>query len=435
MGKIILPGIDLAAQANPAAGKYILGFDQAGNLSKKDSAGVVSAIGAGGDFIATTGGALETGAIIGSANASVGPTGTASGYLSLDYNGQAGKVMLSVDAGAYTNGQFYAEPGYVEVSTYAEGGTAFFTTTNKGFYITDNGISQNPAVIYSIDSNIRITTGSQFSLNGTRADFTIGGFGAGNYEVISNAVVGAATISVADGTNTASMNIFASGVNPGDQPIIAFLVSNGMALQSGTANLRMKADTGMVSMFFGIEDFANGITSINPNNRTLHTSTGAAIVNYSSDSEGLTYASDLSAGYSNRSLVDKEYVDTKITTLKVSVSAAQIRSGFTTPVSLIGSPGPGKAMSIISALARFNFGTTGFDAGTLGRLALTGADNAMFELPINGTVSTFQSMDRSVVSGNITIVEDANIEFRTDADSTLGDSTIDFYITYSIITL
>jgi len=123
---------------------------------------------------------------------------------------------------------------------------------------------------------------------------------------------------------------------------------------------------------------------------------------------------------------------------KVSLTAAQIKSANSVPVSLIATPGVGKVIEVVSALANFQYGTVAFDSGsTAFELQINTAATHQFLLSgiLNGTASVFAMMGvNSATTTQIVANEPLNFVL-TGADATVGDSTIDLYINYRIITL
>ena len=124
---------------------------------------------------------------------------------------------------------------------------------------------------------------------------------------------------------------------------------------------------------------------------------------------------------------------------KVSLSAAQIKTISTVPISVIDAPGAGKVIEVVSAFLSFNYGTVTFDASfsfdvslrtdTAGGRQYTTANNIL-----NRTSSTIQTFDKDASTAN-QLVDNKAIFIDGGDDSTVGDSTIDLYINYRIITL
>ena len=124
---------------------------------------------------------------------------------------------------------------------------------------------------------------------------------------------------------------------------------------------------------------------------------------------------------------------------KVSLTASQIKTISTVPISLIDAPGVGKAIEVVSAFLRFNYGTVTFDASfsyevslyadTAGGRQYSTANNIL-----NRTSDTMQTFDKDA-STAAQLLENKAIFIDGGDDSTVGDSTMDIYINYRIITL
>ena len=124
---------------------------------------------------------------------------------------------------------------------------------------------------------------------------------------------------------------------------------------------------------------------------------------------------------------------------KISLSAAQIKTISTIPISVIPAPGAGKVIEIISAFLKFNYGTVTFDAGTNRSLSLDTSTSSAIQYEtanniLNRTSSTIKTFDKGLSKPNV-LVENQPIYVDGGSDSTVGDSTIDLYINYRIITL
>lgn len=359
------------------------------------------------------------------------------GRLDLDYSSSAGKVMLSCDNGAYNAGQFYIEQGYVEMSTYYTGdfggGAILIDTNNKGLYMSDSSFSFQPFIMWSSDTSMQIVSGSSFGE--TKAILEVGGAN-NSYEVLPGAQSMALSMYASNGIQNASIKALADPPTGETSSMILLTANNGgfYAFSGSDGHLRVYGASGYVGFYNGIERYADHLLSIQPNTRTLHAVDETAVVKWDSAIAGLVYQADFAAGYTDRSIVDKGYVDTRVNTVKVSLTASQILTANSAPVEVIPAPGAGKIISVVSALCKFNFGTTAFDGVTLADLIHATATSASVSTgDIGGGVSTFGAMSPGY--GGIQLVENQALLFKADGDSTVGDSTVDLYITYSVITL
>ena len=121
---------------------------------------------------------------------------------------------------------------------------------------------------------------------------------------------------------------------------------------------------------------------------------------------------------------------------KVSLTAAQIKTANSVPVSLIAAPGVGKFIEVISASWRFNYGSATFDNLDIMYLKINGSTQDQFrkDSMIGYSSDKFGSFDKKIEATD-SLKDNASLTWVADADSTTGDSTMDIYINYRIITL
>lgn len=126
---------------------------------------------------------------------------------------------------------------------------------------------------------------------------------------------------------------------------------------------------------------------------------------------------------------------------KVSLTAAQLQTINTVPVTLIAAQGAGTAIQVISACARVNYGTVVFDNGA--DLAIAPATDLLPQMTCAGILQAAGSGLWVFVYPSISDTLDAVLKENDDlvicdpvgTDSTAGDSTIDIYLSYKVITL
>ena len=148
----------------------------------------------------------------------------------------------------------------------------------------------------------------------------------------------------------------------------------------------------------------------------------------------------IDAEVTGRVLVTKEWVESKVSVLrtKVSLTASQIKSLGTIPVDVIAASGVGTYIKVTGLEFKQNYGTAPFANLTTIYLRSSSktAANPMignFADVFTGTVSNiFGSFGPDDLAE---YVENEKVVIQSDADSATGDSTIDLYISYQIITL
>ena len=124
---------------------------------------------------------------------------------------------------------------------------------------------------------------------------------------------------------------------------------------------------------------------------------------------------------------------------KVSLTAAQIKTISTVPISVIDAPGAGKVIEVVSSFLNFQYGTVTFDASFSYEVSLytdtaSGRQYTTANNILNRTSSTMQTFDKDASTAS-QLIENKAIFIDGGDDSTVGDSTIDVYINYRIITI
>ena len=120
-------------------------------------------------------------------------------------------------------------------------------------------------------------------------------------------------------------------------------------------------------------------------------------------------------------------------TEKHAFTAAQIKTLNSSPIDLISKAGAGTYIRLVMIDWKFNWGSTAF-SGT--RAQVKWGDNS---LVLSAPFFFFETEDRFEGDASSSLLvrqEDSKIYLTADNDSALtGDSTLDLYITYQIITL
>ncbi len=124
-----------------------------------------------------------------------------------------------------------------------------------------------------------------------------------------------------------------------------------------------------------------------------------------------------------------------ILSVKVSLTASQIKSLGTTPIDAIAAPGAGKYIRVTDCDGWLTWGSVAFDDNPITLTAVGAGDvQALDDYSLLAKTST--TNNRFGVYETVDpYVENAKLQV-TGTDSVLtGDSTVDLYISYQIITL
>lgn len=93
-------------------------------------------------------------------------------------------------------------------------------------------------------------------------------------------------------------------------PVIDFSITSSADFINPHTILRLNGLTYLAEFRDGIGSFTDNSIVMHPTNRELYDSVGVAVINWTNAAaEGIVYDQDYSAGYTARSLVDKEYAD------------------------------------------------------------------------------------------------------------------------------
>jgi hypothetical protein len=127
-----------------------------------------------------------------------------------------------------------------------------------------------------------------------------------------------------------------------------------------------------------------------------------------------------------------------IISLKVSLSAAEIKTLNSVPIDIgIPSSGVGYYWRVTEFEGKFDFNTVAFTSTQLG-IGCSSSDATIVQLkftPLDSNVSFFVSGYKPTSILNNSFSENDTITLRTDADSAVGDSTIDCYISVQKVKL
>lgn len=129
----------------------------------------------------------------------------------------------------------------------------------------------------------------------------------------------------------------------------------------------------------------------------------------------------------------QDIIDSGVYTVKVSLTSAEILQLNTTPKTLIAAPGAGKLIRPIGQVMKLNYGTTQYSGNAMittlgGNIAFTQtsylSNSDAYDMRMQGQFGTATDLENLPLLATV-----------TSANPTGGDSTIDLYITYAVISL
>lgn len=130
--------------------------------------------------------------------------------------------------------------------------------------------------------------------------------------------------------------------------------------------------------------------------------------------------------------------------LKKSITSSQILSLDSSPITLINSPGSGKVIEVVSGFIKLNFVSIGYGNPSkflISCLSKIVEPQLISNFVFLGSVSTeitklvHQEADYLTYVSNSTLVENESIVISLETPPTLGNSTVDVYLTYRIVDL
>lgn len=123
-------------------------------------------------------------------------------------------------------------------------------------------------------------------------------------------------------------------------------------------------------------------------------------------------------------------------TVKVTLSSAQILNSYTSAVTLVPAPGAGKVIIVTGVLAILNFNSVSYATNVNAYIAYDPGDDITVGFPIDQPASKFSQIQLFYLTTDITAVANKSIIYKAaGGNPTAGDSTIDIWITYNVITL
>lgn len=124
---------------------------------------------------------------------------------------------------------------------------------------------------------------------------------------------------------------------------------------------------------------------------------------------------------------------------KVTLTSAQILALFTTPIQIVASPGIGFALQVIQSSARLNYNTIPYTGNTQINIINTGAGNSQYVNVgvLSSNISIIGEGYHTIGTTNVTqIIENTALNISINiGNPSAGNSTVDVYLIYRIITL
>lgn len=121
---------------------------------------------------------------------------------------------------------------------------------------------------------------------------------------------------------------------------------------------------------------------------------------------------------------------------KLSLTAVQIKTLNSIPVQIVATPGSGKAIEVVSASASLDFQTIAYDSSGLALKTATAITSQVVEATIlASTVSQFSRFVDTPSGGNNQLSDNQSLQVTSSTDATVGDSPLNVYVAYRIITL
>lgn len=131
----------------------------------------------------------------------------------------------------------------------------------------------------------------------------------------------------------------------------------------------------------------------------------------------------------------QDIIDSGAYTVKVSLSSAEILQLFTTPKELIAAPGAGKVINTLQIFIKLNYNSVQYTGNNM-QIRINGTslnliDNAFYKNIEDRWFFAFPLPGQSLIDPS----NQALIFTVDSANPTSGNSTMDCYITYNIISL
>lgn len=127
-----------------------------------------------------------------------------------------------------------------------------------------------------------------------------------------------------------------------------------------------------------------------------------------------------------------------VITVKKTLTSAEILALFTTPITVIPAAGAGTVIMPLRIMTRLNYNTTTYTTNTNLILGLS----TIFQVTLTGAIgvssTTLSTYTPATAAGSTTPANSTNVPITISAQTgnpLAGDSTLDLYISYTVITL
>jgi hypothetical protein len=124
--------------------------------------------------------------------------------------------------------------------------------------------------------------------------------------------------------------------------------------------------------------------------------------------------------------------------IKITLTSGDTQNLFSIPITAVVAPGANKAIEVFTAAARLRYGSVAFDGNSELEISCSGATNNQYRTDntlLDDTTDNFIILQRKFSTTTPQIIENDSLVIRGTADSTVGNSEVDVYITYRIIDL
>ena len=136
----------------------------------------------------------------------------------------------------------------------------------------------------------------------------------------------------------------------------------------------------------------------------------------------------------------QDIADIATKTVKISLTSAEILALNAIPKVLVSAPGAGKIIRVISAMMKVAFNTQAYTTNVVCAVQYNGTStnilsNSMLSSAETTISQQLASTSISFTTGSSDPVNKAVVLKATAGDPTTGDSPMDVYLTYTVITL